>query len=386
MHLAMITHRFARGDGQGRVNYEIAAAALGAGHEVSLVASEIAPELAAHERARAVHVGVEHWPSALLKNQIFALKTTRWLARHRDELDVVHVNGFVTWARADLNTAHFVHAAWLASPYHTIRFRKDGYGLYQWLYTYAGSFLERVAYRRSAAVVAVSQQVERELRAAGVDAQRLRVIANGVDLEEFKPEPVSRRSLGLPEGPLLLFAGDLKTPRKNLETLLRALARTELGTLLVAGDPTGSAYPRLAESLGIAGRVRFLGYRRDVAELMRAADLFVFPSRYEACSLVLLEAAASGLPVIAARTTGGVELLSRECSVLLDNPDDDLELAGVLTGLLREPARLARMGAAARAVAAAHSWHAMGERYLDTYRELAASRGRLRAAPTCEVS
>ena len=386
MHVALITHRFARGDGQGRVNYEIAAAALGAGHTVSLVASEIAPELAAHERARAVRVAVRRWPSALLKNQVFALETTRWLARHRDELDVVHVNGFVTWARADLNTAHFVHAAWLASSHHTIRFRKDWYGLYQWLYTYAGSFLERAAYQRSTAIVAVSRQVERELLAGGVDARRLRVIANGVDLEEFKPGPVSRRSLGLPEGPLLLFAGDVKTPRKNLETLLRAVARTELGTLLVAGDPSGSRYPRLAESLGIADRVKFLGYRRDVADLMRASDLFVFPSRYEACSLVLLEAAASGVPVVAARTAGGVELLNRDCSVLLDDPDDDVELARILRGLLCEPARLARMGAAARAAAAAHSWHAMGERYLGAYAELATSRGRLAAAPTCEAS
>lgn len=379
MHIALITHRFVRGDGQGRVNYEIAAAALGAGHSLSLIASEIAPELAAHERVRAVRIGAERWPSALLRNQVFALKTTRWLERHRAELDVVHVNGFVTWARADLNTAHFVHAAWLASPYHTIRFRKDWYGLYQWLYTYAGSFLERFAYARSTAVVAVSLQVERELRGAGVDAQRLRVIANGVDLEEFKPAPVSARSLGVPEGPVLLFAGDVKTPRKNLETLLRALALTELGTLVVAGDATGSPYPRLAESLGLAERVRFLGYRADVAELMRAANVFVFPSRYEACSLVLLEAAASGLPVVAARTAGGVELLNRECSVLLDDPDDHVELASVLRGLLAEPERLARMGSAARAAAAEHSWHAMGERYLRAYRELAASRGRASA-------
>ena len=376
MHIALITHKFVRGDGQGRVNYEIAATALGAGHSLSLVASEIAPELAAHERVRAVRIGVERWPSALLRNQVFALKTTRWLERHRDELDVVHVNGFVTWARADLNTAHFVHAAWLASPYHTIRFRKDGYGLYQWLYTYAGSFLERVAYGRSTAVVAVSLQVERELRGAGVDARRLRVIANGVDLEEFKPAPVSRRTLGVPEGPVLLFAGDVKTPRKNLDTLLRALALTELGSLVVAGDASGSPYPRLAESLGLAERVTFLGYRADVAELMRAADVFVFPSRYEACSLVLLEAAASGLPVVGARTAGGVELLNRECSVLLDDPNDHVELAGVLRGLLAEPERRARMGAAARAAAAEHSWRAMGERYLRAYRELAASRGR----------
>jgi glycosyltransferase involved in cell wall biosynthesis len=386
VHLALVTHKFARGDGQGRVNYEIAAAALAAGHTVSLVATEAAAELAGHARARHVRIDVDAWPSALLKNQIFALKTTRWLKRHEREIDIVHVNGFVTWARTDLNTAHFVHTAWLRSRYHTIRFRKNWYGLYQWLYTYAGSFLERAAYRRSRMIAAVSQQVHRELSDAGVDSRRLQVIANGVDLEEFKPAPVSRATLGLPDGVLMLFAGDIKTPRKNLETLLRALARCPGGTLLVAGEASGSPYPRLAAALGIAGRVKFLGFRRDVPDLMRAVDLFVFPSRYEACSLVLLEAAASGVPVVAARTAGGVELLNPDCCVLVDDPDDDVELAKVLDKLVANTAALTRMGSAARATAELHSWKAMSARYLQAYATLEPGRRNLRAATACAAS
>jgi glycosyltransferase involved in cell wall biosynthesis len=374
LHLALVTHRFARGDGQGRVNYEIAKAALGAGHTVSLVASEIAPELAAHGGARAVRIGVAGWPSALLQNQVFAIKSALWLRRHRRELDVVHVNGFTAWARADLNTSHFVHAAWLRSPYHTVRSRKDWYGLYQLLYSYVGARLERWAYRHSSMVVGVSQQVRRELIEAGVDERRLRVIANGVDLEEFKPAQRSRGDLGLPAGVLLLFVGDIKTPRKNLDTLLRALVHTPGATLIVVGDPAGSPYPRLAAELGLSARVQFLGYRKDVAELMKAVDVFVFPSRYEACSLVLLEAAASGLPVVAAKTAGGVELLTPESSVLVDDPDDALELAAVLNGLVTRPATLARMGAAARTAAEANSWLAMAARYLRAYGELGAAR------------
>jgi glycosyltransferase involved in cell wall biosynthesis len=377
VRIALITPKLTRGDGQGRVNYEIARAALDAGHAVSLVAGEIAPDLAAHENARAVRLDVAHWPSALLQTQVFALRSAWWLARHRAELDLVHANGFVTWPRTDVNTSHFVHAAWLRSPQHSSRIRRDAYGLYQWLYTRTGAWLERLAYRHTAAIVAVSQHVERELRSTGLAAERIRVIPNGVDLEEFAPGAAQREALGLPDGVLLLFVGDIKTPRKNLDTLLRALRTTDDAMLAVVGDTTGSPYPALAAELGVAERVRFLGYRRDIASLMQSADVFVFPSRYEACSLVLLEAAASGLPIVAAWTAGGVELLGRDCNVLLESPDDETALATALNALIHDPVRRVRMGTAARAVAEQYSWRTMGAHYLDLYRQIGAARERM---------
>ena len=68
MRLALVTHKFIKGDGQGRVNYEIAVAALAAGHVVWLIASEIAPELSSHARARTVRIGISAWPSALIRH------------------------------------------------------------------------------------------------------------------------------------------------------------------------------------------------------------------------------------------------------------------------------------------------------------------------------
>jgi glycosyltransferase involved in cell wall biosynthesis len=370
MRLALITHKFVKGDGQGRVNYELARAALDEGHVVFMLATEVAPELACHPLARVVHIGVAGLPSALLQNQLFACRSALWLWRHRADLDLVHANGFVSWSGADINSCHFVHAAWIRSPLHTWHVRKDAYGLYQWLYGLSGKWLERRSYRQARIVVAVSQQVRRELTESGVDDARLRVIPNGVDIEEFRPSVVSREVLGLPDGKLILFVGDLKTPRKNLDTLLRAMARVTDGVLMVVGNAAGSPYPDLAARLGLRGRVSFLGFRRDIPQLMRAASLFVFPSRYEACSLVLLEAAASGLPIVAARTTGGVELLTHGCSALVENPEDDIELAATLNRLLAAPSLLAQMGAEARRVATANSWQLMAQRYLQLYAEM----------------
>src|SRR5579883_2832260 len=310
MRIALVTHKFTRGDGQGRVNYEIALAALRAGHEVWLVTSEVAPELRQAPRAHVVLINVDGWPSRLVQNQVFALKSALWVTRHRSDLDLIHVNGFITWTRADVNTAHFVHAAWMNSPVHTWRLRRDAYGLYQLIFSKVNALLERRAYRSSRVVVAVSEQVRCELESHGVPAGRICVVSNGVDLEEFAPRVVDRSALGLPTGLIYLFVGEIRTPRKNLDTLPNALRLTADGTLCVVGDTTQSPYPAHAQQLGVSDRVKFLGFRRDVAQLMGGADVFVFPSRYEACSLVLLEAIAAGLPVVAARTTGGTELLT----------------------------------------------------------------------------
>jgi len=386
MRLALITHKFAKGDGQGRVNYELARAALAEGHSVWLLATKVAPELAAHPRARWVHIGGSWLPSSLLQNQAFAWQSAAWLWRHRRELDLVHANGFVSWSRADINTSHFVHSAWIRSPVHTWRVRRDAYGLYQLLYSYCGTWLERWSYRHARLVVAVSEQVRGELIETGVAPARLTVVANGVDTEEFKPGEVSRAALGLPAGRLLLFVGDIRTPRKNLDTLLRALVAVKGATLIVVGDRTGSPYPRLAADLGLERRVSFVGFRRDIPRLMQAVDLFVFPSRYEACSLVLLEAAASGLPIVAARTTGGTELLSPACSVLLEDPEDNAQLAVTLNHLLEDPATLERMGAEARRVGLANTWQIMARRYLQLYDNLHESRGATRTEDDTDES
>ena len=375
MRLALITHKFVKGDGQGRVNYELARAALAEGHAVWLLATEVAPELAAHPRARWVRIGAPWLPSSLLQNQAFACQSAVWLWRHRRKLDLVHANGFVSWSRADINTSHFVHSAWIRSPFHTWHVRRDAYGLYQLTYSYCGTWLERWSYNRARLVVAVSDQVRRELIEAGIDPPRLTVVPNGVDTEEFTPAKASREALALGQGKLLLFVGDIKTSRKNLDTLLRALVRVRDASLIVVGDRTGSPYPRLAAALGLERRVSFLGFRRDIPRLMQAADLFVFPSRYEACSLVLLEAAAAGLPIVAARTTGGTELLSPACSVLVSDPEDEEELAAALNRLLDSPAALARMGWEARHVALANSWQSVARRYLQLYDKLLESRG-----------
>jgi len=204
------------------------------------------------------------------------------------------------------------------------------------------------------------------LRAIGIPAEKIRVVPNGVDIEQFAPGPADRSSLGLPEDAVIgLFVGDIATERKNLATVLRAIVATPELMLVVIGGTARSYFPQEVKRLGLESRVIFLGFRRDVADLMKAADIFVFPSRYEPSGLVILEALASGLPTIMADTAGAAELVPGEAAVKLADPNDVEVLAHELTRLARDPQLRQEMGAAARRHTLSLTWENTAQGYLD---------------------
>jgi len=369
--LCIITHKVKKGDGQGRVNYEIAKEVVRRGHHLTLLATEVAEELHQSSKVNWISISVKNFPTEFIRNFIFANKSAGWLRNNRSAVDLVKVNGAITTAASDVNAVHFVHSSWLRSPVHISRIRRDLYGFYQWLYTALNARWEKQAFQKAKVVVAVSQKVAQELVDIGVPRSHIRVIVNGVDLQEFSPGVADRQKLGLPENvTLALFAGDIRTPRKNLDTVLHALVKVPDLHLAVVGGIEGSPFPQLAASLGLNERVHFLGYRRDIPQIMRAADIFVFPSRYEACTLVLLEALASGLPVITATATGGAELVTPECGVVLADSDDTNALASALLSLVSDRAIRQQMGKAARSIAEQHGWTTMAQTYVNLFEEL----------------
>jgi glycosyltransferase involved in cell wall biosynthesis len=374
MKLCLVTHNVIKGEGQGRVNYEIAWEALRRGHHVTLLASRVAPELQQSSQVNWIFIPeAQEWPTQLLGERVFAWRSADWLRQHRRELDLVLANGAITWAQGDVNLVPFVHSAWLGSPLHISRTRRDFYGLYQWLYTVLNARWEKRAFRQAKVVVAVSQRVKQELLDIGVPKECIRVILCGVDLQEFSPGYANRKKWGLPDQvPLALFVGDIRINRKNLDTVLHALVQVPELHLAVVGTTEGSPYPQLAAQLELGDRVHFLGNPQNVvAELMRAVDLFVFPSRYEPYGLVVIEAMASGLPVITATTTGAAEIVTPECGVVLSDTEDTNALAQAMSSIASEPELRNRMGQAARSIAQQHSWASMAQSYVDLFEELA---------------
>lgn len=371
MKLCIVTHKVAIGDGQGRVNYEVAWEAIRRGHHVTLLASSVDLALQQHSQVDWISIPVKGYPLQLVREIAFSTQSAWWLNKHQKEFDLIKLNGAITSARGDVNAVHFVHSAWLRSPVHRSEQHPSWRGTYQRFYTALNADWEKKAFSQAKVIVAVSKQVERELVEIGVPPERIRVILNGVDLQEFSPGEAKRQTWGLPEGvTLALFAGNAQTPRKNLDTVLRALAQVPELQLVVAGTTTGTTYPQLVASLDLSNRVHFLEYRSDVPELMKAVDLLVFPSRYEPFGLVVIEAMAAGLPVITAATTGAAEIITPECGIVLPEPDDIQGLARALSLLASDRNLRSQMGQSARAIAHQYSWTSMAQTYVDLFEEL----------------
>jgi glycosyltransferase involved in cell wall biosynthesis len=372
MKIGIVTRNIMKGDGQSRVNYEIAWEAIRQGHDVTILADKVDLELQQHSQAHWINIQVKNFPTQILSGLAFAWKCRTWLNQNRSSLDVLMVNGANTNELSDVNAVHFVHTSWLRSPVHPWQLRKDFYGAYQWFFSTLNAYWEKIAFQKAKVIVAVSEKVKQELLDISIAPDKVKVIFNGVDLKEFSPGIRERQKLGLPEGvTLALFVGDILTSRKNLDSILKALVNVPELHLAVAGKVEGSPFPQLAIALGLTERVHFLGFRSDISEIMKAADFFVFPSRYEACTLVLLEAIASGLPVITANTTGGAEAITLDCGLVLSDSEDTQALADALIKLTSDRALRMQMGKAARAIAERYSWENIAKSYLEIFEELA---------------
>jgi glycosyltransferase involved in cell wall biosynthesis len=210
----------------------------------------------------------------------------------------------------------------------------------------------------------------RHIAAHAASKRRARVIPNGVDTARFRPDPalrpVTRAALGLGGEFAWLAAGRLMW-KKNYPLLLEAMAAQSEGVLLIAGDGPDAA--RLRE---LAGRnVRFLGARQDMPALMNACDGLVLSSKVEGLPMVLLEAAASGLPQVATAVGGVGEAVIPESGYVVP-PGDAAALAGAMRRLAAlPPEERAAMGRAARQHAMARfDLAAVTSQWEELYREL----------------
>ena len=227
-------------------------------------------------------------------------------------------------------------------------------------------------------VVAPGPAVVRTLRARGVQT-RIAIVPTGVPLLVNAAESARmacRRALGLDEGsPLCLAVGRLAR-EKNQTFLLRAFARILQNLpdarMVLVGE--GDDRPRLdllARTLGITGRVRFAGAvpHEAVGDYYQAADLFLFPSTSETQGIVVLEALAAGLPVVAVSSEAASELLSdgRGGNLTSEEPGS---FARSAVGLWEEPQRRRSMAEAGRQIAEGYAPDACAARLLRLYEEI----------------
>jgi glycosyltransferase involved in cell wall biosynthesis len=179
--------------------------------------------------------------------------------------------------------------------------------------------------------------VERYVRIGAVPAHRIRYVPNGIDTQRFAPDPSVRErvraELGIGSGFVWIAVGRM-TEQKDWPTLLDAAGRALAGDdhLLVVG--TGELEEQVRERVAALGeRARWLGVRTDVADLLRAADGYVLSSRWEGLPIVLLEAAASGLPIVATRVGGNAQVVLDGSTGWLVEPGDPAALAAAMTSV-----------------------------------------------------
>jgi glycosyltransferase involved in cell wall biosynthesis len=193
--------------------------------------------------------------------------------------------------------------------------------------------------RRSRKVVFVSERLRDHLQARlRLTAEQCAVIANGVDIEGFRPcrDRSLRAELGLSDDtPLIGAIGNVRTP-KAYDVLLRAaralLDRSQRFHIVIAGDcanALGRQLQQLSRDLGLQRNVTFLGLRADVSRILNNLDVFVLSSDTEGFSIACIEAMACGVPVVATRSGGPEQILEGQAGILVPTSDPTALALGV---------------------------------------------------------
>jgi UDP-glucose:(heptosyl)LPS alpha-1,3-glucosyltransferase len=298
----------------------------------------------------------------------FAVKTTR--AIRSGNYDVSF--GVGNTLEADVLQPHGgVHWAWFwrslrayePFPVWLIKFSGRVLNPKQWV----NGWIENSPYRKERCLtfVAISDMVKRDMiRWYPLSEDRITVVYNGVDLERFHPgnrqyrEEIRKRH-GIGEDFVLLFVSN-NFRMKGLDHLIKAMASLKRKTplpikLLILGRDRQEPYHRLADRIGMSEEVLFAGSTDEPEKYYGAADLLVHPSFYDACSLTVLEALASGLPVITSSSNGASGMMHQgEEGFILSDPRDEKDLEEKISIFL-DPSQRERASLAARALAEDHS-------------------------------
>jgi len=242
---------------------------------------------------------------------------------------------------------------------------------------YSSSCFNRIskwlAQRGTDRFIAISEPVKKDFLDGTTRPLPITTVPNGIDLGEFS---VSRC-----ENPVLriVCVARLDHEIKGQDILIEALAIVRGRSLpftcqLIGDGPSRSYLEKLVKVRGLAGMVEFTGVRMNVADLLSGADLFVLPSRYEGFGLVILEAMASGLPVIVSNVDGPAEIVEDGRSGLHFKSGDPDDLADKIEGLLTDAGSRRRYAAASLSRVAGYSIDLVYEAYLGIYRDALESR------------
>ncbi len=242
--------------------------------------------------------------------------------------------------------------------------------------------IERYNVKKAKKLIAISQSVKNEILSnyPSTPKEKIHVVYSGVNLEEFNPKNKKhcfneiREKHNIPlDDILLIFVGN-PFLRKGLDFVIKAFKKLkhEKLTLLISGRDDPKPYQILANKLEVSEKIRFnIGLTPEIYKYFLASDIFVFPTLYEPFGLVILEAMASGLPVITSKLAGAAELIDDgEDGLQIKNPKNSNEIAEKLDYLIQNDDVRKLMGKKARKKAELYSWEETAKGMLEVFEEV----------------
>ena len=307
------------------------------GHEVHIFASEWENN---NSRLYYHSIPVIRYPK-FLKDVSFAINSWRRMSGH--DFDIVQVVGRALGMNV-FNPHCGVEKAWLKQDILSV-----SYPFYRFLKHITRFFslrqnfilwLDRKQYtdKGVSRIIAISDMIKNDIiKRYNIDQQKIKVVYNGVDLQRFTPDnrnkyrKVVREKLSLGEEFVILYISN-NFRLKGLLTLIKALgelkkSRNDFKALII-GRGRNSSYRKIAKRLNCLENLMFLGHVKDIETYYAASDIYVHPTFYDSCSLVVTESLASGLPVITTRYDGASGVIDNGIEgFVMENPMDYEALA-----------------------------------------------------------
>jgi glycosyltransferase involved in cell wall biosynthesis len=303
------------------------------------------------------------------------------VARHRSEVIQTHLVRALDFLILTLRREPTVRRVFWTFHNALLDLRSDQLSANRWLLApkrLVYRLLYRAGARRVDGMIAVSDDVAAALRSSfRPPAGKLVTIANGVDLERYG-KPVDRRVIlervGIPEDARVLIVVAKLMEQKGHAVLLHAIRplldrHPDLHVLLVGDGPLRQSLIATVGQLPAPERIRMVGNRSDVSDLLAASDLFVLPSLWEGLPMALLEAMASGLPVVATDVSGSSQVVVDNETGILVPPGNVDRLRAAIATILADPAGADRMADAGRdRVKRLYSARTQAARHAEIYR------------------
>jgi glycosyltransferase involved in cell wall biosynthesis len=299
-----------------------------------------------------------------------------FLLRHGREFDVWHVHQYGYHAALAVALGKLLHR-----PVVLKLTSSAAMGIENALGRGIAGCILRYFHRRASACLAVSEETRDEAVRFGISPEHIHIIPNGVDSRQFHPASLeeraaARRSLGLDCERLVLYVGRMSAEKNPLGLLdawgaIDMRAREGALLALVGDGPDWDQVHARAQTPKLASSVHLAGARSDVATWYRAADVYVIPSHLEGLSNTMIEALASGLPVISTRVSGSSILLESPAAGLVVDVGNIEQLAGAMEILLQDEAARTRLSKNARlAFESRFSLTTFSKKMISLYEEL----------------